>query len=202
MRYVTSKEAKSVLGICSGTLRRYRKEGRIQAVKTPGGHYRWAIPTEFQSPSVIGQKRAVCYVRVSSAKQRDDLERQATYMSSKFPDREIIRDIGSGINFKRRGLLSLLERVKTGNIQEVAVASRDRLCRFAFELLEWYFKQYNVRLVVLDNNDQSPERELSDDLLSIVQVFCCRRNGRRRYKISDDETNDQDPDQALQGTET
>jgi predicted site-specific integrase-resolvase len=107
-------------------------------------------------------------------------------MSSRYPNAEIVKDIGSGINFRRKGLLSILQRVKDGDIRSVAIASRDRLCRFAFELLEWYFKQHDVQLLVLDSDDQSPEQELSDDLLSIVQVFCCRRNGRRRYRTIED----------------
>ncbi|MGL6139325.1 MAG: recombinase family protein, partial [Planktothrix sp.] len=46
----------------------------------------------------------VCYCRVSSTKQRDDLDRQVAYMQSIYPNAEIVRDIGSGLNFKRKGL--------------------------------------------------------------------------------------------------
>lgn len=124
---------------------------------------------------------SVSYIRVSSQKQKDDLDRQRAYMHSRFPDHEIIADIGSGINWKRKGLLSILDRANKGALHEVVVASRDRLCRFAFELIEHVLKQKGVKLTVLDAVDSSPEEELSDDLMSIVQVFCCRRNGRRRY---------------------
>jgi predicted site-specific integrase-resolvase len=102
-------------------------------------------------------------------------------MLEHYPGYTVISDVGSGINFKRKGLLSLLSKCKQGCIREVVVASRDRLCRFAFELLEWFFKEHNIQLKVHFDADQSPEQELGDDLLSIVQVFCCRRNGKRRY---------------------
>lgn len=200
VKYAKASEAKAAIGVSATTLRRYRKEGKIRAVPTPGGHYRWEIPEQFEATTPVGEKKRICYVRVSSSKQRDDLERQAAYMSARFPDAEIIRDVGSGINFRRKGLLSVLQRVKDGDIGEVAVASRDRLCRFAFELLEWYFQQHKVMLVVLDSGDQSPEQELSDDLLSIVQVFCCRRNGRRRYKVNNSDDKDQaETDKGAEG---
>ena len=74
--------------------------------------------------------KRVVFIRVSSPKQRDDLERQRQYMVARFPDYEVVEDIGSGINWKRRGLLSLLDRSLQGGLAEVVVASRDRLCRF------------------------------------------------------------------------
>jgi predicted site-specific integrase-resolvase len=69
------------------------------------------------------------------------------------------------------------------DISEVVVAHRDRLCRFAFELLEWILDQNGVKLVVLDEeNGESGDKELSDDILSIIHVYSCRKMGRRRYK--------------------
>lgn len=105
-------------------------------------------------------------------------------MVAKFPGWNVVKDVGSGINFKRTGLLSILEQANRGEISQVAVASRDRLCRFAFELIEHFFRINNTKLMVLDHQESSAEQELSDDLMSIVQVFCCRRNGKRRYRMS------------------
>jgi len=76
---------------------------------------------------------------VSSRKQKDDLERQCTFLKNKFPNHTLIKDIGSGLNYKRPGLLKLLEFSNSGRAEEIIVSSKDRLCRFGFELLQWLF---------------------------------------------------------------
>jgi len=106
-------------------------------------------------------------------------------MVGKFPGYTIIKDIGSGLNFKRKGFLSLLELIEGGNVQSLVVASKDRLARFGFDLVEWICNRYKVELVVLDRNeDKSPEQELVQDVLSVIQVFNCKWNGRRRYTLN------------------
>ena len=104
------------------------------------------------------------YARVSSPKQKEDLERQKQYL---------ISDISSSINFKRSGLRSLLERSSRGLVKEVVVAHRDRLCRFAFDLIEFIFHLNSTRLVVLSNDNSTDEWELSQDVLAINTVFIC-----------------------------
>ena len=101
-------------------------------------------------------------------------------MLDQYPGHTVISDIGSGLKFKRKGLLSLLELCERGLVQEVVVASKDRLCRFGFDLVAWFFERQGVRLLVLEQDDKSPEAELAEDVLSVVQVFSCRWNGRRR----------------------
>lgn len=102
-------------------------------------------------------------------------------MRERYQNHEIISDIGSGINFKRTDLLSILERASRGNLEEVVVAHRDRLYRFAFELIQWILERNHVTLVVIANKDSTPQTELAEDLLAIIHVFLCRANGRRRY---------------------
>jgi predicted site-specific integrase-resolvase len=112
----------------------------------------------------------------------DDLERQKAFFRSKFPDHDLVADIGSGINWKRKGLKTLLEQSMQGKISQVVVAHRDRLCRFAFELLESIFKINGVELLVLDEEThQSSQSELADDILSIIHIYSCRAMGKRRY---------------------
>lgn len=127
-------------------------------------------------------------------------------MLERFPDHEVVTDVGSGINWKRPGLLSILERAQRGTVRQVVVASRDRLCRFAFELVEHVLKTGGAELLVLESDDQSPEQELSDDLMSIVQVFCCRRNGKRRYtrkaQGGADAQDQAEPDAVAEGSVT
>ncbi|NEQ86669.1 MAG: recombinase family protein, partial [Moorea sp. SIO2I5] len=92
----------------------------------------------------------VCYCRVSSTKQRDDLARQVAYLHSLFPEAEIIKDIGSGLNYNRKGLRTILERVVSGDQLTVVVTCRDRLTRFGFELIEYLVGLNGGKILVLD----------------------------------------------------
>jgi predicted site-specific integrase-resolvase len=141
-------------------------------------------------------KSIILYSRVSSNKQRNDLDRQREFLKANLSDKysgfkiSEISDIGSGINFKRPGLLRVLGSIKEGNISTLVVASRDRLARFGFELIEWLCSEFGTEILVLDNTDSTPEEELGKDLMSIVQVYCCRWNGKRRYKASENSEQD------------
>ena len=184
-RYVSGYEIKKILGVTDGTLRDWADTGKIDFIRTPGGQRRYKIAEIFEKPKpevpAEKPKKGIVYARVSSGKQRDDLDRQIAFLRVKYPDHIVITDIASGINWKRKGLKTILDLAHKGDIFEVVVAARDRLCRFAFELLEHVLSMSGVCLTVLNANEMSPEQELSDDLLSIVQIFCCRRNGSRRY---------------------
>ena len=126
----------------------------------------------------------VCYCRVSSAKQRGDLQRQCAQMRSLYPNAEIIRDIGGGLNWKRKGLLSILERIHRGDKLTLVVAHRDRLARFGFELIEWLVQQNGGQVLVLHQPDASPQSELTEDLLAVLHTFSCRMHGLRRYRTA------------------
>lgn len=194
-KYVTTQTAREMLGVSAWTLRSWADSGRIPSIRSPGGKRLYAVQSYLstQRPAKLpaaaspaSARQRVVYCRVSSPGQRDDLERQVAFMSQKFPSHRIIRDIGSGINFNRKGLLQVLELANRGALEEVVVAHRDRLCRFAFELVEWLLRERGVRLVVLDaDSAASPGAELAEDLMAIVQVVTCRVNGRRKYKRSE-----------------
>ncbi|WP_425311520.1 IS607 family transposase [Planktothrix rubescens] len=100
----------------------------------------------------------------------------------------MVRDIGSGLNFKRKGLQGLLVRLMRGDKLTIIVACRDRLCRFGFQLFEFMAEQNGGNIVVLENPIYCPETELTADLLSIIHVFSCRMHGLRSYskKIKED----------------
>ena len=174
---LTSKEAGKKLGVHPATMRRWADEGRVSYVRTPGGHRRYDID-EFLG---VSEPTTVCYCRVSSAKQRDDLNRQVEFMQSRYPVAEVITDIGSGLNFERRGLLSLLDRLHDGEKLTVVVAYRDRLARFGVELIEHLIEQNGGELVVLKGITHSPQEELAEDILAILNVFSTRLQGLRRY---------------------
>lgn len=179
MAYEASRIACKKLGIHENTLRKWADDGKIDHIRTGSGQRRYDVDAFLRGR---GASFTLCYCRVSSRKQRDDLARQVAFMQEKFPQAEIIEDIGSGLNFKRRGLCSLLERAMRGDKLKVVVAHRDRLCRFGFDLVRFVIERPGGEIVVLDDAKASPDKELVDDLLSIVHVFSCRLNGRRNYQ--------------------
>lgn len=183
---VPTRVAAKALGVHANTLRKWADEGKIPYEKTPFGQRRFDLGAILSAAD--GGCAKVCYCRVSSAKQRDDLNRQIKQLSECFPDHEIIQDIGSGLNFKRKGFISLLERVLSGDVKEIVVAHKDRLCRFGFDLIEWLVQKNGGRIVVLNDTSASPQQELIADVLSILHVFSCRMHGLRKYggKIKED----------------
>ena len=100
----------------------------------------------------------------------------------RYPTAEIITDVGGGLNWKRRGLVTLLERLHRGDKLRIVVAHRDRLARFGFEVIQWMAERNGGELVVLDNRDHSPQQELTQDILAILHTFSCRLHGLRRYR--------------------
>ncbi len=179
MPYVSSKKAKQFFNVSEQTLRRWANDGQIKYKVTPGGHRRFYIK-ENQNNQI--KQCQVIYCRVSSSKQKSDLKRQVKYMQEKFPEHEIITDVGSGINFKRKGFLSLLQRIFEGNVSKVMVSSNDRFCRFNYDFFEWLLQQFGCELVSLKKQKyESSEQELSEDIMSIITVFTARYYGKRKY---------------------
>ncbi|NER01670.1 MAG: IS607 family transposase [Okeania sp. SIO3C4] len=181
-KYVTPKEAANRLGVSVSSLRRWETEGKLKAIRTPGGQQRYLL-TEIESTACLTRAvRIVLYARVSTPNQRDDLDRQIEFLRSSFPTGECISEIGSGLNFRRRKFLSILDRVLAGDIDKLVVAHPDRFVRFGFELVKWLCEKHECELLVLHENKLSPEQELVQDMLSIIHCFSARLYGLRKYK--------------------
>lgn len=183
-RWVSSKKACEFYGVAGNTLRRWADSGSVEYKRTPGNQRTYFVSSTgvFKTPK--DTRENYLYVRVSSQKQKDDLDRQIEFLSGKYPGYIVVKDIASGLNYKRKGLLGLLEKSNSGKVNEIVVFSKDRLCRFGYELLEWSFAQNNTKLVVHEQLDKSPEQEFTEDILAILQVFACRWNGKRKYRIN------------------
>ena len=186
--YVRGGKAAKLLDVSQNALRGWADSGKIRHVKLPNGDRRYlvddltAIGGTAVAEAVGGSSRKVIYARVSTAGQRDELQRQIDMLKSRYPGYDVVSDVASGLNFKRKGLRSLLERALSRQIDEVVVAHRDRLARFAYDLLSWVFQKHGVKVVVHEQTMDTPEQELVDDLLSIVTVFACRSYGRRSHQ--------------------
>jgi len=190
-RLLPPREACKRLGISFITLKRWIYSGKIRAVKTPSG--RWMIP-ENEVERIIGGKtearevRAVIYARVSSSDQKSDLERQieclTQYCSAKgYKVVDVLSDVASGLNTNRRGLLKLFDHVVNKQVDAVVATYKDRLTRFGFEYLDYFFKQYGVRIeVVYGEEPKDAYQELVEDLLAIVTSFAGKLYGMRSHR--------------------
>lgn len=178
--YSTPRQAAEHFGVCLHTLRRWEKDGIIKAIRTPAGQRRYLINSYAGRNTT--NTRTILYARVSSRSQKADLDRQVAKLLELYPSASLITDIASGLNFKRQGLRTILETVRTGNVGSVVVAHKDRLARFGFELIEWLCQLDGTKIVVLNQDNLSPEREMVEDILAIIHVFSCRLYGLRKYK--------------------
>jgi excisionase family DNA binding protein len=184
-QYITPEQARKILNVSVQTLRHWDKQGKITACRTSGGHRRFKLSSilKHADREPTPARRRICYARVSSSTQKKDLETQIDFFRTTFPDYEIIRDMGSGLNFKRKGFLSILDSAMSGTIGEVVVTHRDRLCRFGFEVVEFVLNKNGGRIVVLNDEKLSPEQELVQDLLTITTVFSARLYGLRSHTL-------------------
>jgi predicted site-specific integrase-resolvase len=177
-----------LIGKTQKTLRKWEKDGKlIPEYKTVGGHRMYS---ENQLNIILNKedlpKINVGYARVSSKKQLDDLNRQTqlieTYLIIKNKPFKIITDVGSGINYKKPGLLSLIKMINDKEIDTVYILYKDRLVRFGYELVEYFCQINKVNIEIININDnKSDEEELIDDVLNIIHVFSCKINGRRSH---------------------
>ncbi|EGJ30867.1 MULTISPECIES: IS607 family transposase [Moorena] len=189
MALIPIRKAVELTGLSRNTLRKYADNGIIKCERTPSGYRLFDTTSLLSLGKSKGNREAtICYCRVSSNKQKDDLARQIAYMHSLFPEAEIVKDIGSGLNYKRKGLRIILERLMQGDQLTIIVACPCRLTRFGFELFEYLVSINGGKILVLDNHESCPESELTADLLSIIHVFSCRVHGLRKYgkKIKED----------------
>ena len=142
-----------------------------------------------QVMNVKPKKRiTIGYCRVSSHKQKDDLERQIdnvkTYLTAKGQPYEIISDIGSGINYKKKGLQELIKRISQNQVEKVVVLYKDRLLRFGFELVEYMALLYNCEIEIIDNTEKSEQQEFVEDLVQIITAFSCKLQDKRANKAN------------------
>lgn len=134
----------------------------------------------------LRDEKVVAYCRVSTKSQKDDLEKQVenvkSYMYAKGYSFKVITDIGSGINYKNKGLQELISLINSNQITKVVVLYKDRLVQFGFELIQLLCDLHDVKIEIIDNSERINEEELTDDLIEIITVFANRLYGSRSKK--------------------
>ena len=191
------------------TLRNWDKTNKLKPYFiSPSGHRYYS---QEQLNHLLGlqypkdkKKIVIGYCRVSSHKQKDDLERQVNnmkqYLIAKGKPFEIITDIGSGINYDKKGLNELMDKVLNYEVESVVILYKDRLLRFGYELLNNLFEKHGTSIEIVDNTPKTDEQELVEDLIQIMTVFSCKLNGKRSNKtkkmIEELENNENDKSKA------
>ncbi|MBS7251216.1 MAG: IS607 family transposase [Candidatus Freyarchaeota archaeon] len=186
--YTTGEVAK-LFRVSYVAVKKWAYAGKIKFIKTPGGKYRYP---ESEVRRLLGELapkgKAVVYARVSSADQKEDLERQKKrlleYAESKgYLEVTVLEDIASGLNENRKGLAQLFELVSQKQVEAVFISHKDRLARFGFKYLEAFFSSHACRIEALNKEEtKEPQQELVEDLVAIVTSFAGRIYGSRSHK--------------------
>ncbi len=188
-RYVAIGVASKALGVSIATLRRWEAAGRIVAERTAGGQRRYDLaalkPEVFRAEP--GDRRTIAYARVSSHDQKADLERQKQvlerYCAGQGWTFEIVSDLGSGMNYHKKGLKRLLDDVVEGHIGRLVITHKDRLLRLGAELVFAICEAKSVEVVILNKGEDATfEEDLAKDVLEIITVFSARLYGSRSRK--------------------
>jgi len=187
-----------LLGVSVTTIRRWHKSNKINCFRTVGNHRRFSLSEirrvllgrKRRERKVRAKNRSVIYARVSSHDQKDDLGRQQKRLEDYCRDNNldnvsVYRDIASGLNAKRRGLLRLLKHISGGGINYLVITYRDRLTRFGFSYLETFCQYFGVTIISIaedEKQEKSMEQELAEDLVAIITSFSGRMHGLRSSK--------------------
>ena len=183
------KEASEFLGVSIDTLRRWERAGKITSFRTEGGHRRYDKKEliKFKKDDSLEHRITIAYCRVSSSDQKEDLQRQienvSQYCIANGYQFQVISDLGSGLNYNKKGLRELIEWICSHRIERIVVNYKDRLIRFGFELIEQLCSIYDVTIEVINlTEDKTYEEELVEDVLSVITVFSAKLYGSRSHK--------------------
>lgn len=181
-KYISISDMAKRLGVSISTLRRWDEEGRgPKSIRTRGGQRRYEVVGSKEAPS---KRVTIAYARVSSHDQQEDLKKQQKilemYCAAKGWSYEIIADLGSGMNYRKKGLKQLIDAILDGKIERLVLTHRDRLLRFGAELIFSLCEARNVEVVLIHQGETPTfEEELARDVSEIVAIFSARLYGAR-----------------------
>ena len=183
-------QAAKELGVSKVTLRRWEAAGKIEVERTPKGHRRYDLSKLYgvTPRPPLGSRPTLAYARVSSHDEKEDLVRQValleTFCAANGWTYEVIQDVGSGLNYQKKGLQQLIQRICSGQVGRLVLTHKDRLLRFGSELVFAVCEAYSTEVVIINQGEQplSFEEELAQDVLEIITVFSARLYGSRSHK--------------------
>ena len=186
-RLVKIGKAAEILGVTVQTLRRWERDGQLMPDTKSDGQTRYYDIDKLLGIKNIESDLTIAYARVSSHDQKEDLKRQAqllsAYCTSHGWNYQIIQDLGSGMNYRKKGLKQLLEQILERKIRRLVLSHKDRLLRFGVELIFSLCEARQIEVVIINQGDDvSFEEELAQDVLEIITVFSARLYGSRSHK--------------------
>lgn len=192
MTTYTVGEFSELIGVSVRTLQRWDRTGRLVADRTASNRRQYTDQHLAQvrlKPRIEAKRVCIVYCRVSSQAQKTDLKKQRQMLEQFCAARglavdEWIEEIGGGMNFKRKKFLSLIDRIIAQEVGILVIAHKDRLARFGFSLVEHLCELADCELLVMNTESLSPEREMLEDLMTIVHCFSSRLYGLRNYRKS------------------
>lgn len=195
MGYLSIGEFSKAINKTTQTVRNWDKNGYLKPIKIGLGGHRYYTQEQVdiylnrKLNTQNSNKKVIGYCRVSTLKQKENLEIQIkcvkAYCAAKGYQFEIIQDIGSGINYDKKGLNKLINEVLNNNVEKVIIMYKDRLVRFGFNLLQNIFNHFNTEIEIIDNTEKTEQEELIDDLVQIITVFGARISGKRAHKAKE-----------------
>ena len=178
-------EFAEMTGFSTHSLRNWDKNGKLKQAEVINGQRYYSEEQYHQlvGTSVIQkEKKIIGYARVSSNQQKNDLERQVenikTYMYAKGYQFEMITDIGSGINYNKKGLKTLIQKIESNEVEKIVILYKDRLLRFGYELLEYICELHNVKIEIIDTTETTEQEELVEDLVQLIIAFSDKMQGK------------------------
>jgi len=189
-----TSEASKYLGVSINTLKTLANGPRLRSFKTSGGHRRFRqedLDLFIGKVTETPEKVTVIYARCSTAKQKENLERQKDrlmkHAESKNYKYIVIDEIASGINEKRKGLHKLLNMAFQGKIERVLIEYKDRIARFGYEYLWSIFRNLGIKVEIMENREKKYEEELAEDIMKILTCYSARyygaRGGRKKKNV-------------------
>lgn len=202
---LTLQETENILNVSKSTLQRWDKSGKLTALRTEGGHRRYKL-SDIESIIGSGQNDeqtskeivVATYARCSTPDQKahGDIDRQSTRIfeyctKRKYKVEYIIKDMGSGLNDKRKGFMKLCNLVVNKKIDKVVIEHKDRLTRFQYNLIEFFFNSYGVEIELLDKKEYTEQEELVNDMMMLIasfsgKLYSARANENRKKRKEND----------------
>lgn len=183
------KDFAELLGVSVKTLQRWDNDGILKANRTPTNrrYYTYDQYLKFKGIKKEDNRKTVIYTRVSTKNQKDDLQNQVSFLRQFCNAKGIIvdkciEDYGSGLNYNRKKWNELLEEVMEQKVKTIVITHKDRFVRFGYDWFEKFCAKFSTSILVVNNEDLSPQEELVQDIVSILHVFSCRLYGLRKYK--------------------
>lgn len=184
-----AKEVLKILKVTRPTLTKYVKEGKLKVTLLPNGLYDYDEDSVLSLAKISADRKCVIYARVSTQKQKKDLENQISVISE-FANKNgysvdrIYSDIASGLNYDRKSFKEMLNEIIERKIKYVFIKDKDRLTRVSFDMWNELFNNFNCKLIVINEtlNNEYEEKEIFSDIISLIHCFAMRMYSKRRKK--------------------